>query len=94
MQVGFVYTSSMLEHQGRSKHPEKPARLTTILERVEKKRLLERCRPLLKVAAGETVILLHPPLGMERECHQNDSLADGYQRFVSRAAVQSAGGRV
>ena len=37
----------------------------------------ERCRPLLKVAAGETVILLHPPLGMERECHQNDSLADG-----------------
>jgi acetoin utilization deacetylase AcuC-like enzyme len=47
MQVGFVYTPSMLEHQGRSKHPEKPARLTTILERVEKKRLLERCRPLL-----------------------------------------------
>ena len=36
------------------------------------------------LAVGETVILLHPPLplvgvsiGMERGCHQNDSLADG-----------------
>ena len=37
-----------------------------------------------RLAVGETVILLHPPLplvvvsiGMERGCQQNDSLADG-----------------
>ena len=36
------------------------------------------------IAVGETVILLHPSLplagvslGLERECQQNDSLADG-----------------
>ena len=36
------------------------------------------------LAVGETVILPHPPrplvgvsIGMERECQQNDSLADG-----------------
>ena len=40
--------------------------------------------PMCVVAVGETVILLHPPrplvgvsIGMERECQQNDSLADG-----------------
>ena len=37
------------------------------------------------IAVGETVILLHPPLplvgvsiAMERECQQNNSLANGY----------------
>ena len=37
------------------------------------------------IVVGETVILLHPPLpvagvsiGMERECQQNDSIANGY----------------
>ena len=40
-----------------------------------------------RLAVGETVILLHPPLtlagvsiGMERGCQQNGSLADGYDR--------------
>ena len=43
------------------------------------------CCALPGLAAGETVILLHPPLpsagvtiGMERGCQQNNSLADGY----------------
>ena len=38
----------------------------------------------LRLAVGETVILLHPPLpllgvsiGIKGGCHQNDSLADG-----------------
>ena len=40
-----------------------------------------------RLAVGETVILLHPPLpsaGVSvettRECQQDDSLADGYSR--------------
>ena len=44
----------------------------------------------LKVAVGETVTLLHPPLHlvvvsieMTRECQQIDSLADGYLQVVS-----------
>ena len=45
------------------------------------------CQSGRRVAVGETVILLHPPLPLvgvviwiNRGCHQNDSLADGYRR--------------
>ena len=44
-----------------------------------------------RLAVGETVILLHPPLPlvlvsiwMERERQQNDSLANGYMRLKLR----------
>ena len=46
-----------------------------------------------RLAVGETVILLQPPLpllgvsiAMERGCQQNDSLADGYTRSVFRSS--------
>ena len=44
------------------------------------------------LAIGETVKLLHPPLPLvgvsidiERECQQNDSLADGYNRQLDQS---------
>ena len=51
-------------------------------------------------AVGETVTLPHPPLpaagvsiGMERGCHQNDSLADGWiRRPIQRLQPPAEGG--
>ena len=50
----------------------------------------------MQVAVGEAVFLLHPPLpfagvsiGMERECRQSDSLADGYLQVISQAAAST-----
>ena len=50
-----------------------------------------------RIAVGETVILLHPPLplpgvsvGMERGCHQNDrTLADGGQALIKEAIFKT-----
>ena len=53
-----------------------------------------------RLAVGETAILLQPPLPlvggsiwMERGCHQNDSLADGYSRWHHSLTASRWSGR-
>ena len=61
--VGFAYHPCMLEHCGCSdKHPEKPERVTTILQRLEGAGLTARCKALLseeRLASDEELLAVH-----------------------------------
>lgn len=59
--VGFVYEAQMLLHRGpRAEHPEKPERLTAVLDVLRSSGLLERCTQLpARVATDAELLRVH-----------------------------------
>ena len=56
--VGFAYQAEMLQHRGpRDHHPEKPERLTAVLEALQQSGLVDQCRELPARTASDTELL-------------------------------------
>jgi len=78
--TGFYYHPSCLRHDTGPGHPERPARLSAIMEHLEATELLrqlEVCEPPLK--AREILELVHPPAYVdyiEKSCQEDLALLD------------------
>jgi acetoin utilization deacetylase AcuC-like enzyme len=62
MSVGLIYDRRFLDHDTGDVHPERPARLTVILEALREKGLLDRMVPIpFRQATAEEISLVHEP---------------------------------
>ena len=98
--TGFVYGDIYLRHDTGPTHPERPARLTAIVERLKAKALLAHLVALKpQPAATEWLTTVHDPdyvARIERSCREKAPFVDTRDCPISPgtadAAVQAAGG--
>jgi acetoin utilization deacetylase AcuC-like enzyme/formylglycine-generating enzyme required for sulfatase activity len=98
--TGLVYSDSYLRHDTGQGHPERPQRLTAIVERLEAQGLLSRLERLKPVATAEPwITAVHVPGYVERiraACREGIATVDSRDTPVSResydVAVAAVGG--
>ncbi len=98
--TGFLYGDVYLRHKTGPGHPERPERLTAIVERLRKTGLMETLVPLAPApAAMEYLTAIHSPAYVERvakACGEGAASIDSLDVAVSQesyaVAVQAAGG--
>jgi acetoin utilization deacetylase AcuC-like enzyme len=98
--TGFVYDGLYLEHQTTPGHPESPARLTAILDKLKTDGVYAQLTPLTpKAASLERIQTIHTPKYVERvrtRCETGEEYLDSMDVPISRksyaAALLAAGG--
>jgi acetoin utilization deacetylase AcuC-like enzyme/formylglycine-generating enzyme required for sulfatase activity len=98
--TGFVYDEIYLEHKTTPGHPESPARLTAILDKLKADGVYAHLIPLTPQAAPlERIHAIHTPKYVERartSCETGDEYLDSSDVPISRksytAALMAAGG--
>jgi acetoin utilization deacetylase AcuC-like enzyme len=98
--TGFAYTDTYLKHQTGAGHPERPERLTAVLDRLKQNKLLPELVPLPpQPAALEWITAVHTPAYAERVrklCLDGAEYVDAVDTPVVpasyEAALLSAGG--
>jgi acetoin utilization deacetylase AcuC-like enzyme/formylglycine-generating enzyme required for sulfatase activity len=98
--TGFVYDDIYLEHKTTPGHPESPARLTAILEKLKADGVYAQLVPLTPQAASlERIQAIHSPKYVERvrtSCETGEEYLDSPDVPISRksyaAALTAAGG--
>jgi acetoin utilization deacetylase AcuC-like enzyme/formylglycine-generating enzyme required for sulfatase activity len=98
--TGFVYDDIYLRHRVTEGHPEKPERLTAIVQRLEASGLYEQLSHVAPVpAASRWLEMIHTPAyvkRVEQSCKEGDRYLDSPDVPVStmsyQAAVMAAGG--
>jgi acetoin utilization deacetylase AcuC-like enzyme len=92
--TGFIYDAIYLKHDTGAGHPERPERLTAILDRLEQKGLLQhlvRLKP--KAASPEWITTVHTPEYVERvrrSCQAGTGYVDTPDAPASRASYEVA----
>ena len=98
--TGFVYDDIYLQHQTTPGHPERPERLTAILDRLKTAGLYPRLIPIApRVASSKWLETIHTPAYVERvkrSCEEGERYLDSGDTPISTkscaAAVRAAGG--
>jgi acetoin utilization deacetylase AcuC-like enzyme len=92
--TGLVYGDIYLRHQTGSQHPERPERLSAIMRRLEKDRLLEQLTLIEpKPAAAEWLTSVHAPEYVQRVrrlCQEGARFVDSPDTVVSRGSYDVA----
>jgi acetoin utilization deacetylase AcuC-like enzyme len=92
--TGFVYDAVYLKHDTGANHPERPARLTAIVERLEQKGLLKdlvRLKP--APSSLEWITTVHTPEYVERvrkSCQEGTGYVDSPDTPASRGSYEAA----
>jgi acetoin utilization deacetylase AcuC-like enzyme len=92
--TGFVYDAVYLKHDIGANHPERPARLTAIVERLEQKGLLKdlvRLKP--TPSSLEWITTVHTPEYVERvrkSCQEGTGYVDSPDAPASRGSYEAA----
>jgi len=92
--TGFVYDAVYLKHDTGANHPERPQRLTAIVERLEQKGLLKdlvRLKP--APASLEWITTVHSPEYVERvrkSCQEGAGYVDSPDTPASRGSYEAA----
>lgn len=92
--TALVYHPDFLEHDSGRGHPERPERLSAIVERLERNGLLERCvRPTPNEASVESIVRVHAPGHVEhiaRLASLGRLVAETPDTLVSAATYRAA----
>ena len=92
--TALVYHPGFLEHDSGPGHPERPERLSAIMERLERNGLLERCvLPTPSEASVESIARVHTPGHVEKVARLSDLdrlVAETPDTLVSPATYRAA----